>query len=81
MFHNRRLITYQLSMPIYGHYQCCHCSVLTAMRRQCQMLNEKTKFSNSIGTSLTVQWLRVHASNEVSTGLMADQGTKIPHAM
>ena len=72
MFNSKRLITYQLSMPIYCHWKCCHFSVLTAMRRECQLLNEKTNFSDSIGTSLTVQSLRLHASNEVSRGWMAD---------
>ena len=28
-----------------------------------------------------VQWLRLHAANAGSTGLIPSQGTKIPHAM
>ena len=32
-------------------------------------------------TSLAVQWLRPHASNAESTGLIPDRGTRIPHAM
>ena len=32
------------------------------------------------GTSLVVQWLRLHASNARSTGSIPGQGTKIPHA-
>ena len=33
------------------------------------------------GTSLEVQWLRLHASTAGFTGLIPDQGSKIPHAM
>ena len=33
------------------------------------------------GTSLAVQWLRLHAFIAGDTGLIPDQGTKIPHAM
>ena len=32
------------------------------------------------GTSLGVQWLRVHTSTTRGTGLIPDGGTKIPHA-
>ena len=32
------------------------------------------------GTSLVVQWLRLHASNAEGAGLIPHQGTKIPHA-
>ena len=32
------------------------------------------------GTSLAVQWLRLHASNAGGTGSIPGQGTKIPHA-
>ena len=31
-----------------------------------------------LGTSLTVQWLGLHASNAGGTGLIPDPGTKIP---
>ena len=31
-------------------------------------------------TSLAVQWLRLSASNAEGTGLIPDQGTKIPHS-
>ena len=34
-----------------------------------------------IGNYLTVQWLGLHASTAGGTGLIPDQGTKIPHAM
>ena len=30
------------------------------------------------GTSLTVQWLRLHAPNSGGTGLFPDQGIQIP---
>jgi len=33
------------------------------------------------GTSLVVQWLRLHASNARDMGSIPGQGTKIPHAM
>ena len=33
------------------------------------------------GTSLVVQWLRLHASTAGGTGLTPGRGTKIPHAM
>ena len=32
------------------------------------------------GTSLVVQWLRLHASTAVGAGSIPGQGTKIPHA-
>ena len=32
------------------------------------------------GTSLVVQWLRLHAPNAEGMGLIPGQGTKIPHA-
>ena len=34
-----------------------------------------------MGTSLAVQWLRVHASTAGGMGLIPGQGTKIPHAV
>ena len=34
-----------------------------------------------LGTSLAVQWLRLHASNVEGSGSMPGQETKIPHAM
>ena len=34
-----------------------------------------------MGTSLVVQWLRLHASNARGTGSILGQGTKIPHAL
>ena len=33
------------------------------------------------GTSLVVQWLRLHASNAGGMGSIPGWGTKIPHAM
>ena len=33
------------------------------------------------GTSLVVQWLRLHASTTGGMGLIPGWGTKIPHAM
>ena len=36
---------------------------------------------NSSGTSLVVQWLRLHASNAGGDGLIPGWGIKIPHAM
>ena len=32
------------------------------------------------GTSLAVQWLRLHTPNAVGTGLIPGRGAKIPHA-
>ena len=40
-------------------------------------LKSKTCLS---GTSLEVQWLRLHASTAGGTGLIPGQGTKTPHA-
>ena len=34
----------------------------------------------SSGTSLLVQWLRLHALNAGGTGSVSGRGTKIPHA-
>ena len=34
-----------------------------------------------IGTSLVIQWLRLHASKARSACLIPGQGTKIPHAV
>ena len=33
-----------------------------------------------LGTSLVVQWLRLHSLSAEGTGLIPSQGTKIPHA-
>ena len=35
----------------------------------------------SLGTSLVVQWLRLHASNAGTVGSIPGQGTKIPYAV
>ena len=35
----------------------------------------------TVGTFLMVQWLELHAFTAVGTGLIPDQGTKIPHAI
>ena len=40
-----------------------------------------TLILKSRGTSLEVQWLRLHASTARGMGLIPDPGTKIPHAM
>ena len=37
--------------------------------------------SQATGTSLVVQWLRLHASNAGGTGSIPGWGTKIPHAL
>ena len=34
----------------------------------------------ALGTSLAVQWLRLHAPNAGDTGLIPGRGTKMPHA-
>ena len=34
----------------------------------------------AVGTSLVIQWLRLHASTAGATGSIPGQGTKIPHA-
>ena len=33
-----------------------------------------------MGTSLAVQWLRLHTPNVGGTGSIPGQGTKVPHA-
>ena len=38
-------------------------------------------FKNILGTSLAVQWLRLHTSDAGGMGLISSAGTKIPHAM
>ena len=43
------------------------------------MTTEKVADKTHIETSLAVQWLRL-PSNAGGTGLIPDQGTKIPHA-
>ena len=40
-----------------------------------------TKKLGILGTSLVVQWLRLHASKAVGIGSIPGQGTKIPHAV
>ena len=40
----------------------------------------KEKFNTMSGTSLVVQWLRLHALNAGGPGSIPGQGTKIPHA-
>ena len=37
--------------------------------------------ASNVLISLTVHWLRLHASNEGGMGLIRGQGTKIPHAV
>ena len=37
--------------------------------------------SEGSGTSLGVQWLRLHASNAETMASIPDWGTKIPHAV
>ena len=37
--------------------------------------------NRSLGTSLVVQWLRLHASTAVGAGLIPGRGTKIPHTV
>ena len=36
--------------------------------------------NSNLGTSLVVHWLRIRASTGGDTGLISDQGTKIPNA-
>ena len=43
--------------------------------------NKPTAYKRRKKTSLVVQWLRLHAANAGSMGLIPSQGTKIPHAM
>ena len=42
--------------------------------------NKYTENKATLGTSLVVQWLMLHASNAECMSLIAGQGTKIPHA-
>ena len=37
--------------------------------------------NKGVGTSLMVQWLRLHASNAGGTDLIPGQETQIPHAV
>ena len=41
---------------------------------------KKKKDEDFLGTSLAVQWLRLHASNARGVGSIPGQGTKCPHA-
>ena len=41
----------------------------------------KTIHEKCLGTSLVVQWLRLHAANAGIVGLIPGQATKIQHAM
>ena len=43
--------------------------------------NENTNTKYMGGTSLVVQWLRLHAPNAGSPGSIPGRGTKIPQAM
>ena len=36
---------------------------------------------HTMGTSLAIQWLQLHASNVGCMGSISGQGTKIPHTM
>ena len=51
------------------------------------LLNDRKEKRNKkaqksyLGTSLAVQWLRLHASNVEGSGSMPGQETKIPHAV
>jgi len=40
----------------------------------------KKKDEDFLGTSLAVQWLRLHASNARGVSSLPGQGTKCPHA-
>ena len=44
------------------------------------MKQKKKKDEDFLGTSLAVQWLRLHASNARGVGSIPGQGTKCPHA-
>ena len=43
-------------------------------------MSPTSKEKNNGGTSLEVQWLRLHASTAGDTGSIPGHGTKIPHA-
>ena len=42
-------------------------------------MRKRIKQKMGIGTSLAVQWLRLHASNAGGAGSIPSQGTKITH--
>ena len=61
-----------------------HCSrLLITIPPKCQFpyLSTTSNIKEPPGTSLAVQWLRLHASKAGGTGLTPGQGTKIPHSM
>ena len=47
---------------------------------RCMHTNEGRSKNPGHGTSLVVQWLRLHASNAGGAGSIPDRGAKIPHA-
>ena len=49
-------------------------------KRSADTDSRRMSMVKTAGTSLAVQWLRRHASNAGSTGLIPGQGNKIPHA-
>ena len=54
---------------------------MTWMDFQRIMLSRKSQTQKvTFGTSLAVQWLRLHAPSAGGMGSIPDQGTKIPHA-
>ena len=57
---------------------CCPNLKLTLLTQPCAVLS-LSKYC-LVGTSLAVQWLRLHISTAGGTGSILDQGTKIPCA-
>ena len=43
-------------------------------------MSARPKDEDFLGTSLAVQWVRLHASNARCVGSIPGQGTKCPHA-
>ena len=56
-------------------------SVLGIQHGASSYQKDRNAFEITGGTSLTVQWLRLHASTPGSMGSIPGQGTKIPHAI
>ena len=49
------------------------------IRKRCESYLKKKK--NSVGTSLEIQWLKLHTSNAEGADLIPGQGIKIPRAV
>ena len=66
----------------YLQTQRCARKIMLLKERVQAMRHLRKKFKiRGGGTSLAVQWLRLHTSTAVDTGSIPGRGSKIPHAM